>query len=164
MLKSQLVTNKNSFKLTFNIDTTVKDLSVLFYKIGVKMFAAASTCRRQKCAKTWFFWKRKLTSQKPKQILAIFFDIPKGEAFMHLQRKNQHCTDTIILSVLFCSEIKTRFTLCMRYTLCAGGPSLGAKSGLPDDFAQKIFPITPPGNGNVGMGPRGLKESGLKVD
>ncbi len=70
---------------------------------------------------------------------------------MHLQRRNQHCTGTFILSVLFCSEIKTRFTLCMRYTLCAGGPSLGAKSRVPDDFPQKIFPTTPPGNGNVGI-------------
>jgi hypothetical protein len=52
----------------------------------------------------------------------------------------------------------------MRYTLCAVGPSLGAKSGLPDDFPQKIFPITPPGNGNAGMGPRGLWESCFKVD
>ncbi len=41
-----------------------------------------------------------------------------------------------------------------RAILCA--PSLGAKLGLADDFSQKIFPITPPGNGNVGMGPRDL--------
>jgi hypothetical protein len=31
----------------------------------------------------------------------------------------------------------------MRYTFCAGGPFLGAKSGLADDFSQKFFPITP---------------------
>jgi hypothetical protein len=67
---------------------------------------------------------------------------------MYLQRKNQHCI--FILSVLFCSETETL------YTLCTGGPSLGAKSGLADDFSQKMFPITPPGNGNVGMGPRDL--------
>jgi hypothetical protein len=34
----------------------------------------------------------------------------------------------------------------------AGRPSLLAKSGLADDFSQNIFPITPPGNGNVGRG------------
>jgi hypothetical protein len=67
---------------------------------------------------------------------------------MYLQRKNQHCI--FILNVLFCSETGTR------YTLCTGGPSLGAKSGLADDFSQKMFPITAPGNGNVGLGPRDL--------
>jgi hypothetical protein len=30
--------------------------------------------------------------------------------------------------------------------------------GLPDEFSQKMFPITPPGNGNVGLGPRDLSE------
>jgi hypothetical protein len=59
-----------------------------------------------------------------------FFDISKGEAIMYLQRKSQHCN--FILSVLFCSKTKTR------YTLCTGGPSLGAKSGLADDFSQKM--------------------------
>ncbi len=49
------------------------------------------------------------------------------------------------------------------YTLCTGEPSLGAKSGLPDEFSQKMFPITPPGNGNVGLGPRELSEFGFKV-
>jgi hypothetical protein len=67
---------------------------------------------------------------------------------MYLQRKNQHCI--FILSVLLCRETETR------NTLCTGGPSLGAKSGLADDFSQKIFLITTPGNGNVGMGPRDL--------
>jgi hypothetical protein len=47
--------------------------------------------------------------------------------------------------------------------LCTGGPSLGAKSGLPDEFSQKMFPKTPPGNGNVGLGPRELSEFGFKV-
>jgi hypothetical protein len=75
---------------------------------------------------------------------------------MYLQRKNQHCI--FILSVLFCSETERR------YTLCTGGPSLGAKSGLPDEFSQKMFPITPPGNGNVGLGPRDLSEFAFKVD
>jgi hypothetical protein len=50
----------------------------------------------------------------------------------------------------FWSETKTR------YTFCTGGPSLEAKLGLVDGFSQKIFPKTPPGNGNVGMGPRDL--------
>jgi hypothetical protein len=70
---------------------------------------------------------------------------------MYLQRKNQYCI--FILSVLFCSETETRYTLCT-----------GAKSGLADDFSQKMFPITPPGNGNVGMGPRDLWEFGFKAD
>ena len=60
---------------------------------------------------------------------------------MYLQRKNQHCI--FILSVLFCSKTEKH------YTLCSAGPSLGAKLGLPDEFSQKMFPITPPGNGNV---------------
>jgi hypothetical protein len=58
---------------------------------------------------------------------------------MYLQRKKQHCI--FILSVLFCSKTETHLTLC------SGGPSLGAKFGLPDEFSQKMFPITPPGNG-----------------
>ena len=74
---------------------------------------------------------------------------------MYLQRKNQHCI--FILSVLFC--IKTE----KNYTLCSAGPSLGAKLGLPGEFSQKMFPITPPGNGNVGLGPRDLSEFGFKV-
>jgi hypothetical protein len=89
-------------------------------------------------------------------MLAIYFDISAGEAFMYHQRKNQHCI--FILSVPFCSETE------MRYTLCTGGPSLGAKSGLADDFSQKMFSITPPGNGNVGIRPRDLSEFGFKVD
>jgi hypothetical protein len=67
---------------------------------------------------------------------------------MYLQRKYQHCI--FILSVLFCSKTETR------YTFCSSGPSLKAKSGLADDFSQKRFPIIPPGNENVGMGPRDL--------
>ncbi len=66
---------------------------------------------------------------------------------MYLQRKKQHCI--FILSALFCSK--------------TGGPSLGAKLGLPDEFSQKMFTITPPGNGNVGLGPRDLSEFGFKV-
>ncbi len=63
---------------------------------------------------------------------------------MYLQRKKQHCTETHL-------------------TLCSGGPSLGAKLGLPDEISQKMFPITPPGNGNVGLGPRDLSEFSFKV-
>jgi hypothetical protein len=74
---------------------------------------------------------------------------------MYLQRKNQHCI--FILCVLFFSKTKTH------YTLCTGEPSLGAISGLPDEFSQKMFPIAPPGNGNVGLGPRELSEFGFKV-
>jgi hypothetical protein len=60
--------------------------------------------------------------------------------------------------VLFCSETETHFIFC---TL---GTSLGAKSGLSDEFSQKMFPLTSPGNGNVGLGPRDLSEFGFKVD
>jgi hypothetical protein len=35
--------------------------------------------------------------------------------------------------------------------------------GLPDEFSQKMFPIAPPENGNVGLGPRDLSEFGFKV-
>jgi hypothetical protein len=57
----------------------------------------------------------------------------------------------------FCSKAETHLTLC------SGEPSLGAKLGLPDEFSQKMFPITPPGNGNVGLGPSDLSEFGFKV-
>jgi hypothetical protein len=46
---------------------------------------------------------------------------------------------TFILSVLFCGEIGTRNALCVRYTFCAGGPYLGAKSGLANDFLLNFF-------------------------
>jgi hypothetical protein len=59
--------------------------------------------------------------------------------------------------VLFFSKTETH------YTLCTGEPSLGANSGLPGEFFQKMFPITPPGNGNAGLGPRELSEFGFKV-
>ncbi len=74
---------------------------------------------------------------------------------MYLQRKNQHCI--FILSVIFCRKTEKH------YTLCSAGPSLGAKLGLPDEFSTKMFTITPPGNGNVGLGPRDLSEFGFKV-
>ncbi len=86
--------------------------------------------------RTLGFLQTKAYKSKTKINFCDFFvDIPKGEASMYLQRKNQHCI--FILSVLFCSEIEMRYTLCMHYTLCAGGPSLRAKSGLADDFSQK---------------------------
>jgi hypothetical protein len=59
--------------------------------------------------------------------------------------------------VLFCSKTEKH------YTLCSAGPSLRAKLGLPDEFSQKMFPITPAGNGNVGLRPRDLSEFGFKV-
>ena len=61
----------------------------------------------------------------------------------------------------FGSEIETRYTLCVRYTLCAAGPSLEAKPGLSDDFTQNYFPITSSGYGYVGRGSRHLLESGF---
>ncbi len=42
-------------------------------------------------------------------------------------------------------------------------PSLVAKSGLPDDFSQNVFPKTPPRNGNACWGARALPESCFKV-
>ncbi len=71
------------------------------------------------------------------------------------KEKNQHCI--FILSAFFCSKTEKH------YTLCSAGPSLGAKFGLPDEFSQKMFPITPPGDGNVGLGPRDLSEFSFKV-
>ncbi len=74
---------------------------------------------------------------------------------MYLQRKIQSCI--FILSVLFRSKTETRFIFCTRRI------SLRAKSGLSDEFSQKMLPITSPGNGNVGLGPRDLSEFGFKV-
>ncbi len=80
---------------------------------------------------------------------------------MDLIYKNQRCI--FILSVLFCGEFITRYTSCVRYTVGAGRPSLGAKLGLADDFIQKIFLMTLPGDGTVGRGYRNLLETGFKV-
>jgi hypothetical protein len=90
-----------------------------------------------------------------------FFDIPKKETFMFIILKNQRCI--YILSVLFCGKTDARCTLCGRYTLCAGRPSLVANLGLPEDFSQNMFPKTPTGNGNGGWGTRALSESSFKV-
>jgi hypothetical protein len=58
----------------------------------------------------------------------------------------------------FAAKLKSTILCC-----CSAGTSLKAKLGLPDEFSQKMFPITPPGNGNVGLGPRDLSEFGFKV-
>jgi hypothetical protein len=57
----------------------------------------------------------------------------------------------------------SKWTSCVRYTLCDGGPSLGAKSGPSDDFARYFFLRTPSGNGNVDKGLRDLLESFFEV-
>jgi hypothetical protein len=102
------------------------------------------------CFKRSFgFLQTKAYKSKTKINFRNFFDISKREAFLYLQRKKQHCI--FILCVLFFSK-----------TLCTGEPSLGAKSGLPDEFSQKMFPITPPGTGNVGLGPENFQNSVLK--
>jgi hypothetical protein len=95
-------------------------------------------------------------------------NLHRSAFFLIILKKRHSCTSCekidvvpLFLVCFFGSEIETLFTLCVRYTLCAGGPSLGAKSRLSDDFAQKYFLITPFGNGNVGRGPRDLLESGL---
>ena len=62
-----------------------------------------------------------------------------------------------------CREIERRHTVCVRYTLSVGRPSLGAKLGISDDFLPNCFPITPPRNGNIGNGYRDLLESGFIV-
>jgi hypothetical protein len=62
----------------------------------------------------------------------------------------------------FGSEIETRYTSCVRYTLCVGD-HLGAKFGIPDEFSPNCFPITPPRNGNIGNGHKDLVESGFKI-
>ncbi len=62
---------------------------------------------------------------------------------------------------VFCGEIEMHSALWVRFTFCASRPSLGAKSGLADDFPQKFFHITPPRNGNVGWGHKEFPESGF---
>ena len=63
--------------------------------------------------------------------------------------------------MLFCIKIETHYTSCIRFTLCAGRQSLGAKLGLADDFLPNFFPMTPPGNGTVGRGYRDVLETGF---
>jgi hypothetical protein len=107
------------------------------------------------------FCRQKLISQKWIKKFQHFFDIPKEETFMFIILKNQRCI--YILSVLFCGKTYARYTLCERYTLCAGRPSLVANLGLPDDFSQNMLPKTPTWNGNVGWGTRALLESSFNV-
>jgi hypothetical protein len=61
---------------------------------------------------------------------------------MYIILKNQRC---FFIMFFFRGEIDARYTLCVRYTLCAGRPSLVVKSGLPDDFTQNYFPLNPSG-------------------
>ncbi len=75
---------------------------------------------------------------------------------MYLQRKNQLCI--FILSVLFCSETETRFIFC------TVDPLSEQNRGFLMNFLKKCSPETPPGNGNIGLGPRDLSEFGFKVD
>jgi hypothetical protein len=46
--------------------------------------------------------------------------------------------------------------------LCALLDHLSEQNWLPDEFSQKMFPITPPGNGNVGLGLETFQSSVLK--
>jgi hypothetical protein len=61
----------------------------------------------------------------------------------------------------FCDVTNTRYTLSVRYTLCA--VDVVAKSQLHNEFPQNIFPITPHGNGNIGWDLRQLPEFGFTV-
>jgi hypothetical protein len=47
--------------------------------------------------------------------------------------------------------------------LCVSRPYLVAYSGLPGDLTQNTFPVTPPGNENIGRGTRAPSESGFKA-
>jgi hypothetical protein len=96
-------------------------------------------------------------SQKPKKNLAIFYIFLK-EKHSSTSKEKINVVSSFYVCV-FCSEIGTRYTLCVRYTLCDGGPSLGAKSGLSDDFFQYFFLRTPSGNRKGDKGLRDLLES-----
>jgi hypothetical protein len=126
-----------------------------------KLFAAASTRRRRKRASTRFFCKQTLTSQKKKLIFQIFFVNPAGEAFMYIMWKNQRCI--FILSGLFWQRNRNAlyFMRALYFVLCR--TISRSKTGLSDDFTQYYFPITPPGYGYVGRGPKDLWESGFQV-
>ena len=81
---------------------------------------------------------------------------------MFILLRNQCCI--YILSVLFSRRNRCAlYFVRALYFFVRVRPSLLGNSGLPDDFSQNIFPTTPPGNGNVGWGPRALSESGFKV-
>ncbi len=106
--------------------------------------------------KTGFLHTKAYKSKMEKKFPYIF-DIPKEETYMFIILKNKCCI--YILTVFFCGKTDVRYTLCERYTLCAGRPSLVANSGLPDDFSQNMLPKTPTENGNVGWDTRTLSES-----
>ncbi len=63
----------------------------------------------------------------------------------------------------FAAKLKGAILCACDILWAVGRPSLGAKLGIPDDFPTNCFPITPPGNGNIGSGYRDLFESGFKV-
>jgi hypothetical protein len=63
----------------------------------------------------------------------------------------------------FRSESDTRFTFGARYTFGAGGPCVGDKLRLADDFLPNILPITPSEKGNEVRGPTDHPESDFKV-
>jgi hypothetical protein len=55
------------------------------------------------------FANKSLKVKSKNKFCRFFFYIPKGEAFMYIILKNQHCA--FILSVFFCGEIETCYTL-----------------------------------------------------
>ncbi len=87
-------------------------------KIFQISYSKHSTRRWRKSARTRFFANKRLQVKNRNLFFDFFFDNPTGEAFMYIMWKNQHCI--FLLSRLFCSEIETRYTSCMRYTLCVG--------------------------------------------
>jgi hypothetical protein len=74
---------------------------------------------------------------------------------MYLQGKNQHCI--FMLCVLFAAKLKHTILFALVDHLSE------QNLGFLMNFLKKMFPITPPGNGNVGLGPRELSEWGFKV-
>jgi hypothetical protein len=110
------------------------------------------------CFKRLFgFLLTKAYKSKTKINFSNFFLIFQKEKHSCTSKEKINIVHIFILSVLFCSKTEKH------YTLCSAGSSLGANLGLPDEFSQKMFPITPPGNRNVGLGPRDLSEFGFKV-
>ncbi len=77
------------------------------------------------------------------------FFVPKEEAFMYIIWKMLYLYSKCDFLWL------NRNVLCFVGALyfCASRPSLGAKSGLADDFSQKFFHLTPYRNRNVGRVP-----------
>ncbi len=80
-----------------------------------KLFAAASTCRRRKFARTRFFCKQKLISQKTKIYFTIFFIIIKQ---MNFYPSCEKINVVFLFKVwFFGSEIQTRYILYVRCSL-----------------------------------------------